>query len=312
MTEKAPATVTIGIPTYNRADGFLREALESALGQTYEFVEIIVSDNCSTDNTAQYIAGFDDERLRYLRHGKNLGPNGNFNACLNAATGDYFLLLCDDDLIDADMVETCLQAANGRRDLGVIRCGARVIDEEGAVGYQRENIVDEDSLEGLARAWFAKSTAIYLCSTLFNTQALRDVGGLSSMHNLLEDGYGIARLGNSMGICNAKEVKASFRRYSQQRTNSVPIREWCEDYLGLLELICANVPDSERSEIRTVGHKYFGGLCLTRTHPLDSVIGRMRARKVVYDIFGYRFMMSRARKHVMRPVRRMLSQPKSA
>lgn len=312
MNATSPVCVTIGIPTYNRADSFLRDALSSALNQTYEFVEVIVSDNCSTDSTPEYVASINDPRLRYLRHGSNLGPNGNFNACLDAATGDYFVLLCDDDLVDEDFVSTCIQAIDYRKDVGVVRSGARIIDEHGAVEYERENHVDEDNLQGLAKAWFAKRTAVYLCSTLFNTQALRDSGGLSSTHNLLEDGYGIGRVAKTLDIRNIVDVKASFRRYSQQRTNSVPIREWCEDYLGLLDLICANIPDDEQAAVRVLGHKYFGGLCLTRAQPLDSGFARFRARKIVYDLFGYRFLMSRARQHVMRPVRRILTRVEPA
>ena len=54
--------VTIGIPTYNRADHYLREALTSALSQTYANLEIIVSDNCSTDSTQTLVKGLPDPR----------------------------------------------------------------------------------------------------------------------------------------------------------------------------------------------------------------------------------------------------------
>lgn len=49
--KKNQPLVTIAIPTYNRADGFLKQALQSAINQTYYYLEIIVSDNCSTDTT---------------------------------------------------------------------------------------------------------------------------------------------------------------------------------------------------------------------------------------------------------------------
>ena len=68
MHKKSQPLVTIGIPTYNRADGYLKEALESALRQTYENVEIIVSDNCSTDHTDVLVANYKDPRLKYVKH----------------------------------------------------------------------------------------------------------------------------------------------------------------------------------------------------------------------------------------------------
>ncbi len=55
MTNVIYPLVTIGIPTYNRADGYLQETLESALAQGYRHMEIIVSDNCSTDDIERVV-----------------------------------------------------------------------------------------------------------------------------------------------------------------------------------------------------------------------------------------------------------------
>ena len=305
ISSKAP-TVSIGIPTYNRADGYLWDAVMSALCQTYENVEVIVSDNCSSDSTEKLMTGIDDPRLNYLRHETNIGPNGNFNACLNAASGDYFLLLCDDDIIDEDLVDVCMRGVNYSKGIGVIRTGTRVIDEHGGTIYERQNQVEDNSLAGLANAWFGKRTAIYLCSTLFNTAGLRDTGGLSSKHNLLEDGYGIARLGPTMGMHNIVDVKASFRRYPAQRTNSVPIREWCEDYLGLLQLFCEGCTDEEKPQLSLAGRKYFCGLCLTRIRALKSPVARELGRVKVYQHFGYRVFFERSKGRVTRVLRRAL------
>ena len=101
MTNNKFPLVTIGIPTYNRASSFLEDAIKSAVEQTYENIEIIVSDNVSTDHTEEVVKGFSDSRIRYFKHIKNTGMKNNFNACVEKARGDYFLLLCDDDLIDS-------------------------------------------------------------------------------------------------------------------------------------------------------------------------------------------------------------------
>ena len=103
MANSNPPLVSIGIPTYNRADGFLKQALQSAVNQTYGNIEIIVSDNCSTDHTEDLVNEFSDSRIKYIKHNNNIGANNNFNFCVNSAKGDYFLLLHDDDLIDPDM-----------------------------------------------------------------------------------------------------------------------------------------------------------------------------------------------------------------
>lgn len=96
--------VSIGIPTYNRRQLVMR-AVKSALSQTYANMEIIVSDDASTDDTIQYLSTIQDERLVILRQTENGGIAANFNACLNAATGELFLNLNDDDWLEPTAVE---------------------------------------------------------------------------------------------------------------------------------------------------------------------------------------------------------------
>ena len=117
MTPTRPL-VTIGISTYNRAGGYLRDALQSAVHQTYPALEIVVSDNCSTDDTEAVVRSFADPRIRYIRQAVNIGANNNFNFCIRQARGVYFLLLHDDDLIDEDLVETCVDALRGDTSVG--------------------------------------------------------------------------------------------------------------------------------------------------------------------------------------------------
>src|SRR4030042_2488708 len=131
MTANTYPLVTIAIPTYNRADGFLKEAIRSALNQTYSNIEIIVSDNCSVDNTTTVVKSFNDPRIRYFKHKENIGANNNFNFCVEQARGAYFLLLHDDDLIDDDFIDVCMKAAEYNTDIGLIRTGTRVIDSAG-------------------------------------------------------------------------------------------------------------------------------------------------------------------------------------
>ena len=105
MINDALPLITIAIPTYNRANGYFKEALKSALSQTYSNYEIIVSDNCSTDNTEELVKSYSDGRIIYYKHEKNIPANENFNFCLRKARGKYFLLLHDDDLIDKEIFD---------------------------------------------------------------------------------------------------------------------------------------------------------------------------------------------------------------
>src|SRR5262245_40129939 len=89
--------VTIGIPTYNRAH-YLRESISAALAQSYSKIEVIVSDNASTDNTKDVVLALSDSRIVYSRGEQNVGAENNFARVLQLATGKYFGWLQDDDL----------------------------------------------------------------------------------------------------------------------------------------------------------------------------------------------------------------------
>lgn len=98
--------VSIGMPVYNGEDT-LEAALVAVRQQTHRNIEIIISDNGSTDRT-QAIAqrhAEDDPRIRYFRQPVGLGATGNFSFVLEKATGPYFMWSADDDIRSADFVE---------------------------------------------------------------------------------------------------------------------------------------------------------------------------------------------------------------
>lgn len=238
MTNQKPL-VTIGIPTYNRAGALLRGTIECALAQTYDNIEIIVSDNCSSDNTGEVVTSYKSEKIQYIRQSVNLGSNGNFNALIDAANGDYFLLLHDDDLIDPDLIETCMAAGEYQTKYGIIRAGTRLIDGNGDLLRDQPNTVQDNSATSLYEAWLKRKTPFYLCSTLFNTNALRENGGLKSKNNLFEDGIAIIKISQSWPILNVKATKGSFRMHEDQRTLAANVGKWCEDFRQAIDLICS-------------------------------------------------------------------------
>ena len=95
--------LTIAIPTYNRGP-FLKECLSRIILQTNEYVddiEILISDNCSTDNTKEIVQNYVDKgiKLTYNRNIENLGMDDNFIYCFKNAKSKYVWLLSDDDYI---------------------------------------------------------------------------------------------------------------------------------------------------------------------------------------------------------------------
>jgi len=104
-------SVSIAIPTFNRA-GRLERALTSALGQTHRDLEVVVSDNASTDGTPDLLQAVAsrDSRLRVVRQPENRGMVANLNAVLALTTGEHVMLLADDDWLAPRCVESALAA----------------------------------------------------------------------------------------------------------------------------------------------------------------------------------------------------------
>jgi glycosyltransferase involved in cell wall biosynthesis len=124
--------VSIGMPVYN-AQRYLREAIDSALAQTMTELELVISDNASTDATAdicrEYAAR--DPRIKYHRNDTNLGVVANFNRAFELSSGQYFKWAAYDDLHAPTYLERCLPVLERRPDLAVCHSRTRSIDESG-------------------------------------------------------------------------------------------------------------------------------------------------------------------------------------
>jgi len=109
-TSSAPL-VSVCIPTYNRADR-LRRAVDHLLKSEYSNLEIIISDNASTDHTHEVCIELSqrDGRVSYFRQPLNRGPIANFEFVRAQASGKYFLWHSDDDYLDPNFIRACTNA----------------------------------------------------------------------------------------------------------------------------------------------------------------------------------------------------------
>ena len=110
MAEQKNYALTIAIPTYNRLEK-LKICLKRLMEQKkIEQIEIIVSDNDSTDGTGEYMTELvkKAENIHYYRNTENVGPDKNFLNCFDKAVGEYVLLLGDDDFLLPMAVEHLL------------------------------------------------------------------------------------------------------------------------------------------------------------------------------------------------------------
>jgi glycosyltransferase involved in cell wall biosynthesis len=289
----AAPLVTIAIPTFNRAEGYLSEALESALGQTYSNLEILVSDNCSTDGTKALVTSISDPRLRYVRHEQNIGQRKNYAFCFEQAKGAYVLLLHDDDTVDDDFVSTCVEAAGAGDAAAIIRTGVRLMNAQGKVTHQITNEAARLPIDTFFRSWFAGRAPIYCCNTLFSREKLLEVGGFESKHYCYPDTAAIFKLAARYPRIDVREAKANYRIHGGEVTYSRTIGDWCEDSLELLHLMCELVPEQSKNEVAKLGTRFFAKANYVRASAGRSPTERAAAVMKVMRYFNYRELPSR-------------------
>jgi glycosyltransferase involved in cell wall biosynthesis len=96
--------------TYNSSK-YVRVAIESILASTYNNFELIISDDCSTDNTWQIISEYKDLRIKAYQNETNLREYANRNRCIDLASGEYFIFIDGDDYIYPHGVEQFIEGA---------------------------------------------------------------------------------------------------------------------------------------------------------------------------------------------------------
>ena len=107
--------VSILVPFYN-VENYVGRCVESLFTQTYQNIEYVFVDNCSTDRSRdivnEYMQRFHvEQKCKMIIHEQNMGIPVSRNDCLDNMTGDYFLFIDSDDYIDTDMVELLVEAA---------------------------------------------------------------------------------------------------------------------------------------------------------------------------------------------------------
>jgi hypothetical protein len=127
--------VSVIIPTRNRPE-YLREAIASALAQTYSNVEIFVRDNASGHETSQVVESFSDPRIKYHRHPVNVGPTRNVIDACRAADGKYVAHLHDDDMWEPDFLAKLVPPMEQHPDAVIAFSDHHIIDRAGRLNAE--------------------------------------------------------------------------------------------------------------------------------------------------------------------------------
>ena len=134
--------VTVSVPTRNRARS-LRESIRSICGQDYRPLEIVISDNASEDET-EHVCGelvAADDRIRYVRHPRNIGLHGNHNFCLAAGAGEFLCVFHDHDRHDPRIISKYVDFLRTNPKTGVVCSDWELInDSDARIGFRDHNV----------------------------------------------------------------------------------------------------------------------------------------------------------------------------
>lgn len=205
--------VTIAIPAYKGR--FLKQSIESALNQTYENIEVVIVNDASPEQLDDIVTSFHDPRIRYYVNETNVGgadPVENWNRCLKYAKGDFFALLCDDDVYDKDFITQMLSLASQYPNIDVFRSRVKVIDAD-------ENVIDlfpsapeYESAQDYLWAKVSRNRIQTISEFLLRTSRVRECGGYVKMPKAwCSDEISIMEFAANGGIAHTNRLLVSFR-----------------------------------------------------------------------------------------------------
>jgi len=246
--------VSIVIPVYKGED-FLAEAIDSALAQTYDNIEIVVVDDGSDDDGATLrVAQSYGDKVRLFSK-----PNGGVASALNRAitemTGDYFSWLSHDDLYTEDKVEKELRAlhALGRDDAVIYSDYAVFTDNpKDALPVHLKGVPPEQF-----RYWITVENQLHGCTLLIPRRAFDKVGGFDESLRTTQDYDLWYRMAKEFPFVHIPEVLVKFRSHPGQGSNTMAdiARAECDD-LCVRFIVGLDENDLRSSAAESLGDAY--------------------------------------------------------
>lgn len=169
---------SVTVPAYKAQ--FLAECIDSILAQTYKNFELIIVNDASPQDLDSIVSKYDDPRIRYYKNKVGFGAEhvvGNWNKCLEYATGDYIICMGDDDKLLPNCLEEYVKLINQYPGLNLYHGMTMMIDENSnIINVQTPRPIYESMYSIMYYRWFQGRTQ-YIGDWLFKVKALKEISG---------------------------------------------------------------------------------------------------------------------------------------
>lgn len=252
--------VSVAIPAYKAT--YLRETIDCILNQTYKNIELIVVDDNSPYGIKDIVSQYNDERISYYRNPKNLGkgnPVPNWNKCLSYAKGEFFCLICDDDLYAPDFIETMLGLADKFPDCHVFRARAHFIDKEGKETDKYSTPPEWESMDDYLWHAFKGFRSQTISEFFYRTKRIKECGGYAIIPLAWYADYlSIFEFSKEGGIASTYRTLVSFRLSgenisSQDNQNIITKIEATNEFVDKVTRLIHELPQTDFNRDYLVG-----------------------------------------------------------
>ncbi len=131
--------VSVLMPVYKTDEGYLREAIESILNQTYTDFELLILDDCPEDTREDIVTSYNDSRIKYFKNEKNLGITPSRNKLIDLAKGEYLAVFDHDDVAFLTRFEEQVRVLDANQEIGIVGCYTEILPNKKVVRFPEHN-----------------------------------------------------------------------------------------------------------------------------------------------------------------------------
>lgn len=200
--------------TAKNAEKYLDLALQSALAQSFDDLEVVFVNDGSTDNTLDIAHTIDDQRMRIVSMKRPVGRTPALNIGLNAARGTFVAVLDADDLAEPNRLQLQLDFFKRHPDVVMLGGGCRAIDPQGAVLAERLMPTGHQDILNCLPVW----NPIPHSTMTYRRRQIMALGGYPLKYFWAQDFALILKVASRHTLANLPEVLSSIRQHSSQMT----------------------------------------------------------------------------------------------